>query len=62
VPAAPGIGELRDPSGQMVVRASDMGRQPNQRYADYQTLEVGDNDLPVVWLFAVVLGCQQWGQ
>ncbi len=50
-----GAAELSDPAGRVLARADGgaAGEPP-------RSIEVGDNDLPVAWLFAIVLGCRGW--
>jgi len=50
-----GAAELSDPAGRVLARADGgvAGGPP-------RSIEVGDNDLPVAWLFAIVLGCRGW--
>ena len=50
-----GAAELSDPAGRVLARADGgaAGQPP-------RSIEVGDNDLPAAWLFAIVLGCRGW--
>lgn len=59
-PSPTGADQLTDPSGRVVARADYGPAGPGQDRPAPQAIEVGDNDLPAAWLFAILLGCRNW--
>jgi hypothetical protein len=50
------VDELSDSAGRGLAHAAEG--------ADTGTwsIDVADNDLPAVWLFAILVGCRRWGR
>jgi hypothetical protein len=60
LPSPTGADQLSDPSGRVVARADYGPAGPGQDRTAPQSVEVGDNELPAAWLFAILLGCRNW--
>jgi hypothetical protein len=55
------VGRALDPAqGWAVARADHGPGGPGQDRTAPQAIEIGDNDLPAAWLFAILLGCRNW--
>jgi hypothetical protein len=51
--------ELTDPSSRVLARAAYGSADPSTPGSSWM-IDVLDNDLPAVWLFAILLACRRW--
>jgi hypothetical protein len=54
------LAELSDPQGRVLARAPRADDAPEAQAESTWLIEVVENDLPSVWLLAILLGCRRW--
>jgi len=54
------LAELSDPQGCVLARVRSTADPPEERAESAWSIDVLDNDLAGVWLFAILLGCRRW--